>query len=111
MLYLCLEDSFTRIQGRLLELTDEATDNLHFAIMSQAIGRGLEQQIADFMQEHPDTGMIVIDTLQKARKSVGGNVNPYANGYDDIAIRPMSFILQFFTSTTFAKLVMQILSI
>lgn len=33
-LYLCLEDSFERIQKRLYELTDEPTDNLHFAIMA-----------------------------------------------------------------------------
>jgi len=34
VLYLCLEDSFTRIQSRLFEITDEAPPTLHFAIMS-----------------------------------------------------------------------------
>lgn len=84
VLYLCLEDSFTRIQNRLFEITDDAPPTLHFAIMSDAIGNGLENQIENFIKEHPDTGLIVIDTLQKVRKTVSSNVNPYAADYDDI---------------------------
>ena len=33
-LYLCLEDSFARIQNRLYEITDEPADNLYFAVMA-----------------------------------------------------------------------------
>ncbi len=84
VLYLCLEDSFARIQSRLFEIADEAPANLHFAIMSDAIGNGLELQIEDFLKEHTGTGLIVIDTLQKVRKTVSSNVNPYAADYDDI---------------------------
>lgn len=84
VLYLCLEDSFARIQSRLFEITDEAPPTLHFAIMSDAIGNGLEHQIENFIKEHPGTGLIVIDTLQKIRKTVSANVNPYAADYDDI---------------------------
>ena len=84
VLYLCLEDSFARIQSRLFEITDEAPSTLHFAIMSEAIGNGLENQIENFISEHPKTGLIVIDTLQKIRKTVSANVNPYAADYDDI---------------------------
>jgi len=84
VLYLCLEDSFARIQSRLFEITDEAPPTLHFAIMSDAIGHGLEHQIENFITEHTSTGLIVIDTLQKVRKTVSANVNPYAADYDDI---------------------------
>jgi len=84
VLYLCLEDSFARIQSRLFEITDEAPPTLHFAIMSDAIGNGLEKQIENFITEHQDTGLIVIDTLQKVRKTVSSNVNPYATDYNDI---------------------------
>lgn len=84
VLYLCLEDSFARIQSRLFEITDEAPSSLHFAIMSDAIGSGLEIQIESFIKEHPSTGLIVIDTLQKVRKTVSANVNHYAADYDDI---------------------------
>lgn len=86
VLYLCLEDSFARIQSRLFEITDEAPPTLHFAIMSAAIGNGLEHQIGSFITEHPDTDLIVIDTLQKVRKTVSANVNPYATDYDDINV-------------------------
>ncbi len=84
VLYLCLEDSFARIQSRLFEITEEAPATLHFAIMSDAIGSGLEIQIENFLMEHPCTGLIVIDTLQKVRKTIAASVNPYAADYDDI---------------------------
>ena len=66
-LYLCLEDSYHRIQNRLYELTDEPTENLYFAIMAESLGNGLENQIEKFKSEHPDTKLIVIDTLQMVR--------------------------------------------
>ena len=86
VLYLCLEDSFARIQSRLFEITEEAPPTLHFAIISDAIGNGLEIQIENFIREHPGTGLIAIDTLQKVRKTVSSNVNPYAADYDDINV-------------------------
>lgn len=85
VLYLCLEDSFTRIQNRLFDITDEAPDNLHFATMSEVIGGGLENQIEDFLNVHTDTVLIVIDTLQRIRK-VSIDANPYASDYRDIGI-------------------------
>lgn len=84
VLYLCLEDSFARIQNRLFEITDYAPPTLHFAIMSESIGSGLELQIENFIKEHPNTRLIVIDTFQKVRKTVSVNVNPYVADYDDI---------------------------
>ncbi|MEA5085220.1 MAG: AAA family ATPase [Lachnospiraceae bacterium] len=84
VLYLCLEDSFARIQNRLFEITDEAPNTLHFAIMSDTIGNGLETQIENFIKEYPETGLIVIDTLQKVRSNISTNVNPYAADYGDI---------------------------
>lgn len=67
-LYLCLEDSYQRIQNRLYELTDEPTENLYFAIMSKSLGNGLETQIEKFKSEHYDLKLVVIDTLQMVRK-------------------------------------------
>ena len=85
VLYLCLEDSFTRIQNRLFDIADDAPENLHFAIMSEVIGEGLENQIEDFLKKHPDTVLIVIDTLQRIRK-VTADINQYAGDYRDIGI-------------------------
>jgi hypothetical protein len=85
VLCLCLEDSFTRIQNRLFDIADDAPENLHFAIMSEVIGEGLENQIEDFLNAHPDTVLIVIDTLQRIRKA-NADINQYAGDYRDIGI-------------------------
>lgn len=74
VLYLCLEDSFNRIQQRLLSFTDDAPPNLHFAIMVKSLSEGLREQIELFIAEHPDTNLIVIDTLQKVRDMGGDTV-------------------------------------
>lgn len=82
VLYLCLEDSFSRVQQRLSMLTDEAPPNLHFAIMAPTLSDGLIPQIQQFVAEHPDTILVIIDTLQKVRDGTGDNY--YASDYKDI---------------------------
>ena len=84
-LYLSLEDSFQRIQTRLFDLTEDAPPTLHFAIMADTLKRGLEQQIEQFLMEHPTTKLVVIDTLQRVR-GTGSDSNLYANDYHDIGI-------------------------
>ena len=84
-LYLSLEDSFQRIQTRLFDLTEDAPPTLHFAIMADTLKRGLEQQIEQFLTEHSDTKLVVIDTLQRVR-SAGSDSNLYANDYQDIGL-------------------------
>ena len=84
-LYLSLEDSFQRIQTRLFDLTEDAPSTLHFAIMADTLKHGLEQQIEQFLTEHPTTKLVVIDTLQRVR-SAGGDGNLYANDYQDIGL-------------------------
>ena len=68
-LYLCLEDSRIRIQNRLYEMTDNPTKHLHFALIANSIGNGLEEQIENFISEHRNTKIIFIDTLQKIRSA------------------------------------------
>ena len=76
MLYLCLEDSFQRIQSRLFDLTEDAPPTLHFATNSDTLGKGLEEQLCAFLAEHPDTVLVIIDTLQMIRGT--GYDNTYA---------------------------------
>ena len=85
VLYPCLEDSFQRIQSRLFDLTEDAPPTLHFAVMSQQLHNGLVEQIEQFLKEHPQTKLIVIDTLQRIR-TVGNDANPYASDYRDIGV-------------------------
>ena len=80
VLYLSLEDSYRRIQSRLFGLTEDAPPTLHFAILADTLKHGLEQQIEQFLTEHPATKLVVIDTLQRVR-SAGGDSNLYANDY------------------------------
>ena len=83
VLYLCLEDSLTRIQNRLFQITEDAPDTLHFTTLAGSIGGGLEDQLKGFLTEHPGTVLVVIDTLQKVRQP-GENATPYASDYRDI---------------------------
>ena len=85
VLYLSLEDSFQRIQTRLFDLTEDAPSTLHFAIMADTLKHGLEQQIEQFLTEHPATKLVVIDTLQRVR-SAGSDSNLYANDYQDVGL-------------------------
>ena len=85
VLYLSLEDSFQRIQTRLFDLTEDAPPTLHFAIMADTLKHGLEQQIEQFLMEHPTSKLVVIDTLQRVR-GTGSDSNLYANDYQDIGL-------------------------
>ena len=82
-LYLCLEDSTLRIQNRLDEITDDAPGNVHFCTESSILGEGLEQQLEAFFTEHPDTVLVIIDTLQMIRNARCDAT--YANDYRDLS--------------------------
>ena len=83
-LYLCLEDSTLRIQNRLFEITEDAPASVHFSTNSDTLGKGLEEQLCAFLSEHPDTVLVIIDTLQMIR---GANYdNTYANDYRDLSV-------------------------
>lgn len=85
VLSLCLEDSLNRIQQRLMDLTEGAPDNLHFATLSKSLSDGLCGQIEGFITEHPDTNLVIIDTLQKVREN-SGESNLYAADYKDVGL-------------------------
>lgn len=53
--------------------------------MCGKIGEGLEEQIETFIAEHPGTKFIVIDTLQKVRREVSGNMNAYSHDYSELS--------------------------
>ena len=82
-LYLCLEDSVLRIQNRLFEITEEAPSSVHFCTECAPIGQGLEEQIEIFSAEHPDTVLVIIDTLQMIRPV---HDTTYANDYRGLSV-------------------------
>ena len=83
VLYLCLEDTYARIQSRLFKITDDANDKLHFAISTNKISDGLVMQLENYLKQKPTTRLIVIDTLQKIRNQ--STDSSYASDYGDIS--------------------------
>ena len=82
VLYLALEDDYARLQKRLSRMFGmESTDNFHFATKSKNLNEGLDEQLNQFVKEHKDARLIIIDTLQKVRE-VGGDKFSYASDYD-----------------------------
>ncbi|WP_317854568.1 AAA family ATPase [Chakrabartyella piscis] len=85
-LYLAFEDNEERLQDRLFMLNDEienAPANAHLCIEISKMGGELESRIRSFMEEHPDTNLIIIDTLQKVRGNTESN---YISDYEDVTI-------------------------
>ncbi|MCQ4896719.1 helicase RepA family protein [Anaerotruncus sp. DFI.9.16] len=81
VLYLALEDDYQRLQERMFRMFGvEGTDKLHFAVYAKQLGNGLDEQLERFVKEHPDTKLIIIDTLQKVRE-LGGEAYSYADDY------------------------------
>ena len=84
VLYLALEDDYQRIQSRMFMMYGvEDSSNLYFATAANKIGNGLDEQLEFFMNEHPDTKLVIIDTMQKIRE-VGGEAYSYASDYEII---------------------------
>ena len=82
VLYLALEDDYRRLQDRMFRMFGvESTEHLHFATCAKQVGSGLEEQLEMFLREHPDTRLIIIDTLQKVRE-LGGEAYSYAGDYE-----------------------------
>lgn len=84
VLYLALEDDYQRLQERLYRMFGtESTEDLYFSVSAGQLGNGLDEQLTRFIAEHPDTKLIIIDTLQKVRE-VGGDSYSYAKDYEII---------------------------
>ena len=84
VLYLALEDDYRRLQERSYRMFGTAeNESLFFSVSAGQLGSGLDEQLTNFLREHPGTSLIIIDTLQKVRE-VGGDNYSYANDYQII---------------------------
>ena len=84
VLYLALEDDHRRLQERLYRMFGaDCAGSLYLSICAKQLGNGLDKQLKGFVQEHKDTRLIIIDTLQKIREA-GGDKYSYANDYEVI---------------------------
>ena len=84
VLYLALEDDYRRLQERMYRMFGtDSTENLYFSVSSKPLGNGLTDQLSGFIREHPDTMLVIIDTLQKIRE-VDSDSYRYAKDYEII---------------------------
>jgi len=69
VLYLALEDYYRRLQSRLTKIEADNADisRFHLTTASLGISTGLLEQTHNFLSEHPDTKLIIIDTLERIR--------------------------------------------
>ena len=82
VLYLALEDDKKRLQERMARMFGvEGCDNLHFATHAGQVGQNLDKQLQNFLREHPDTVLVIVDTLQKVREITTEGYS-YASDYD-----------------------------
>lgn len=81
VLYLSLEDDRPRLQRRLYRMFGaNATGHLHLCTEAHTIQGGLAIQLSRFLVHHQNTGLVIIDTLQKIR-DVFSDTYSYSNDY------------------------------
>ena len=64
--------------------SEDTPERLILQTECPGIGQGLEEQIVSFLYNHSDTGLVVIDTLQKVR-SCDQSGSMYASDYKDVS--------------------------
>ena len=86
VLYLALEDNYRRIKKRLTRTLQESDGpaNLHFITECPRISYGGLYHVKDFLLSHPDTGLVIIDTLARFRDAPRSNKNTYLEDYEAI---------------------------
>ena len=85
VLYLALEDTLVRLQKRLSKMFGvSSVDDYHIATRAKTLQAGLDFQLTSFINNHPHTRLIIVDTLQKIRE-FGGESYSYASDYEIVS--------------------------
>jgi hypothetical protein len=81
-LYLALEDNHKRLQKRLKKVLGgrAAPEKMHLHTVWPRLDEGGAEQLDEWLTEHPEARLVVIDTLAKIRKPAAG-ANVYAEDY------------------------------
>jgi len=87
VVYLALEDTERRLQGRLRQMLCEegAPANLHLFTKWPRVDAGGLDLLEAKIQEIQDVRLVIIDTLQKFRKPMRSNGNLYQEDYETVA--------------------------
>lgn len=84
VLYLALEDSELRLQQRLKHvlLGAEPPSLLDLAVQCPRLDLGGYEQIAAWIDTHPETRLVILDTLARVRPPTRSNTNLYQEDYN-----------------------------
>jgi hypothetical protein len=85
VLYLALEDRFSRLQGRLKKMKADNLDisRLHLTTAAFGMTSGLFEAVHHFLTAYPNTNFIAIDTLERIRDG-GKDRDIYSCDYSDM---------------------------
>ncbi len=88
VLYFALEDSLNRLQGRMNKILagNPAPPQFYFTIEAPKLDAGLLDVLDNHLKHHPDTKLIIIDTLQKIRGQALPRESGYAQDYREMEI-------------------------
>ena len=86
VLYLALEDSWNRLQNRMNKVLGgrPAPEQFYFATEAPKLDTGLLDTLDDHLNKHPDTRLVIIDTLQKVRGQALPREASYAQDYREM---------------------------
>ncbi len=87
-LYLSLEDGERRLHRRINKLAEPDTDlsRLHYRTEWESVDRGGVEDLHKWLDSHPETRLVVVDTLKRIRPHTTGRRGMYDDDYD--AVRP-----------------------
>jgi len=85
VLYFSFEDDEKRLQQRLFEMSDDTFSGLTFSNDVLHLGDGFIETLENYLQQHPDTKLVVVDTLNYIRPEKQ-STNMYKNDYDDMIL-------------------------
>ena len=85
VLYLSLEDTGERVQGRLIRMfgVEHPVGRLYLKFETDLRGRDLLAMLEGFFMDHPSVRLVVIDTFQRVREG-GGAQYSYQSDYEEI---------------------------
>lgn len=82
VLYIALEDTKSTLHFRIEDITEKASDCAYAITSCSSLSDGLLDEIDGFVAIHPDTGLVVIDTLQLVRDQ--NDKHSYASDYVEL---------------------------
>ena len=90
VLYIDLESRKRRLQSRANKLYRDglASEHFYYAIDCPQMGQGGLMLIEEFVKQHPDTRLIIIDTWGRFKPTSNGKRDPYDEAYE--AMMPLN---------------------